>query len=154
MICPLKGISVVSAYNQKCRCEVCVTEHKRRAVDYYKRNAEKVRAKRAAYRAENRDQENARRREYSQRKPHVIKNQHLLASFNLSLTEYERLSAQQNGLCAICHGTDVTKKLAVDHDHVTGKIRGLLCSSCNLALGMFEDNPGYLHSAMNYLENN
>jgi hypothetical protein len=43
-------------------------------------------------------------------------------------------------------------ELAVDHCHTTGKVRGLLCSTCNTALGSFQDNPAYLKAAIHYLE--
>ena len=71
----------------------------------------------------------------------------------------------QNGLCAICglEETRVTRpkakipmgfkpRLSVDHDHLTGKIRGLLCHKCNVGLGNFQDTPANLIAAMQYLE--
>lgn len=54
----------------------------------------------------------------------------------------------QKGACAICKQT---KKLVVDHNHTTKQIRGLLCSTCNLGLGMFQDNMDLLESAIRYL---
>lgn len=58
----------------------------------------------------------------------------------------------QDGLCAICNRVcKVLVKLSIDHDHATGKIRGLLCKSCNSALGLFEDNVDFLRSAIDYL---
>ena len=64
----------------------------------------------------------------------------------------------QNGLCAICNQPE-TKKLKgnvvalhVDHDHKTGKIRGLLCFTCNIGLGLFQDNKTLLFSALEYVE--
>lgn len=48
--------------------------------------------------------------------------------------EYERLLAAQGGHCAICPNTPKTRRLNVDHDHATGKVRGLLCHRCNRAL--------------------
>lgn len=53
------------------------------------------------------------------------------------------------GLCEICGTTD--RKLCVDHDHITGEIRGLLCSSCNVGLGYFRDSPELLTKAVQYL---
>lgn len=64
----------------------------------------------------------------------------------------------QNGLCAICldvgrseKGDAHTSGLVVDHDHETGAVRGLLCSRCNAALGLFDDNRRYLAAAGKYL---
>ena len=58
--------------------------------------------------------------------------------------------SNQSGHCAICINKD-KRKLAVDHCHKTGKIRGLLCSNCNQGLGMFKDNLDFLGRARNYL---
>lgn len=72
--------------------------------------------------------------------------------------EYNELLAKQGGKCAICgceeyivgRGGEV-KPLAVDHDHNTGKVRGLLCQNCNVGLGYFWDNPTWLLNAVRYL---
>lgn len=84
--------------------------------------------------------------EYSTRS----KESRLLRKYNLSLTELEQLELSQGGCCAICGNSAVG--LAVDHDHKTGKVRGLLCRFCNTGLGLFLDNPKYLKSAVSYLE--
>lgn len=62
--------------------------------------------------------------------------------------------ASQGETCNICkkHYTSFTKKLAVDHCHSTGTIRGLLCSDCNLMLGHSKDNPDTLTNAIEYLK--
>lgn len=62
----------------------------------------------------------------------------------------ELLHEEQGGQCAICGVSP--DKLYLDHCHTTGKIRGLLCSSCNTGLGMFKDHTGNLRSAADYLE--
>lgn len=65
---------------------------------------------------------------------------------------YVYLFDKQNGICAICGSPPSDKRLAVDHCHTTGKIRGLLCSSCNCALGLFKDNTELLDRAAGYLK--
>lgn len=81
-----------------------------------------------------------------------------LRKYGLTPETYEALSNEQKGNCAICglnensinqRGTHY--RLAVDHCHDTGKVRGLLCSNCNTALGLFKDNPMFLNSAIKYL---
>lgn len=77
-------------------------------------------------------------------------------TYGITLNEYEKLYRSQNGMCAICHHPEPTKGrlfLAVDHDHKTGRVRGLLCSKCNMALGSFGDSTEYLLSAVRYLRN-
>jgi hypothetical protein len=77
--------------------------------------------------------------------------------FDLTPSQYDVLVAQQNNRCAICKQPETVKRngkvkaLAVDHDHVTGAIRQLLCSSCNQGLGRFKDNPELLEQAAAYL---
>ncbi len=81
-------------------------------------------------------------------------------AFNLSTEEYERLHGEQGGLCAICqqpevamigHGKDRVRSLAVDHDHRTGIVRGLLCGNCNKGLGNLGDDVDRLLAAVRYL---
>lgn len=60
----------------------------------------------------------------------------------------------QNNVCAICGGRNSDRDLAVDHNHITGEVRGLLCTRCNMGLGYFMDNPRLLASALVYLEDN
>ena len=71
--------------------------------------------------------------------------------FGLSKEDYERMLAIQGSVCAICKQKD-NRRLAVDHDHKTGRIRGLLCKRCNLTLGRFEDRPDLFLNAAIYLE--
>lgn len=68
---------------------------------------------------------------------------------------YERLYAAQGGTCAItgCRATGKTKRLAVDHDHKTGEVRGLLCGPHNQLIGYNRDNPAAFRSMADYLEN-
>jgi hypothetical protein len=78
----------------------------------------------------------------------------LLRDFDLTLDQYDILFRAQDGKCAICDAPQeqLTCALAVDHDHATGEIRGLLCGPCNKGLGLFRDNPAYLLSAIQYLK--
>jgi len=64
----------------------------------------------------------------------------LSKAYGLSKKEYLTLLEEQNGCCALCgvHHSQLNKRLCVDHNHVTGVVRGLLCSSCNFALGLLK----------------
>ena len=83
-----------------------------------------------------------------------------LRKFGLSYEDYEQMHKQQKGLCAICNNPETfvhskTKelaRLAVDHCHLTGKTRKLLCKNCNTGLGSFKDNQDVLLKAMQYLK--
>lgn len=82
-----------------------------------------------------------------QRKEYCLKK-----TYDISIEQYNKMLEDQNGVCDICHRPPITKALAVDHCHTTGKIRGLLCSSCNTALGSMQDNTDRLRNAIAYLE--
>lgn len=83
---------------------------------------------------------------------------HLRSKFGISVDKYNTVLNLQNGTCAICRKPEVekrkgtVKRLAVDHDHRTGKVRGLLCQHCNTALGSFDENPNLLRAAIKYLQ--
>jgi hypothetical protein len=73
--------------------------------------------------------------------------------YQLTPQMYQALVTRQNGKCAICEGTNPGgDRLAVDHDHQTGKVRGLLCHNCNIGLGNFQDSRDALRKAIVYLE--
>jgi hypothetical protein len=93
-------------------------------------------------------------RAYRERNPGVWKERYLENTYGLSLEDYYKLLEKQGGVCAICHKPPVGERLAVDHDHVTGKVRGLLHRWCNSAIGFFEDDVQLLINAVNYLKGN
>jgi len=83
------------------------------------------------------------------------RNNQLKTDFNITLDEYNEILLKQNNKCAICgKSKNGNKVMCVDHDHNTGKIRGLLCSRCNLGIGSFTDDIDLLKKAIKYLENN
>jgi hypothetical protein len=76
-------------------------------------------------------------------------------AYGISLEEYDNMLESQLGCCAICAMTPEKngRRLDVDHCHETGRVRGLLCASCNLGIGKFKDNPSLLAEAIKYLVN-
>ena len=73
--------------------------------------------------------------------------------YGITLEKYHQMLADQNYKCAICGQEDEVegRKLAIDHCHTTGKVRGLLCGKCNRGLGLFYDNSKLLQNAILYL---
>ena len=86
---------------------------------------------------------NARKRKY--------RNTILKREFGITIDDYEDMLQQQNNVCAICGGVNKTKSLCVDHSHITGKVRGLLCNNCNVAIGMLAEDPVILNKAIEYI---
>ena len=80
------------------------------------------------------------------------KNQRLQKTFGITLKEYQQMLEQQNGVCAICDNPPGNKSLGVDHNHITGKIRSLLCVQCNTALGLVKEDIKILHKMICYLQ--
>ena len=111
----------------------------------------------------NKEQYNENWRSYykknAQERRRYVKGKDLQKRYHITLDDYDRLLKDQKGVCAICGREERNKmssdgmirSLAVDHNHLTGEIRGLLCSSCNRGLGKFGDDPYRLQSAINYL---
>ena len=76
----------------------------------------------------------------------------LVSQFGITQDEYDCMYAAQRGLCLICGRICKSgRRLAVDHSHATGKVRGLLCAKCNNGLGNFDDDPLLLAQATVYL---
>ncbi len=76
--------------------------------------------------------------------------------YGLTIEDYKRLLRKQNYRCAICRSKDFGRKggkhFCIDHDHKTGKIRGLLCGACNKGLGLLKDKIKNLRNAIEYLQ--
>lgn len=92
------------------------------------------------------------------RKPaHIRRDEQLRREYGISQIEYDQLVDRQCGRCAICQETPTPTNgkrvaLVVDHCHETGRIRGLLCTNCNVAIGHMKDDVGRLRAAISYLE--
>lgn len=80
-----------------------------------------------------------------------IRRNKTLKKYGLDLESYNNIFDKQQGACKIC-GDKIN--LCVDHDHKTGKIRGLLCNACNKGIGYMKDNPDILEKAILYLKEN
>lgn len=82
-----------------------------------------------------------------------IKIKHRCKKFGITVEQYETLIKNQGDCCAICntYSSKFSRVLSIDHDHTTNKVRGLLCSNCNLGLGYFKDNPELLEKAIEYV---
>lgn len=95
------------------------------------------------------------RRNYHANKD-AYKNRQLKNRYGMTLSEYAEMLEDQDWKCKICRIEQdqnvAERKLSVDHDHKTGKVRGLLCQNCNLAVGFLRDNPGWAEKAIQYLE--
>jgi len=109
--------------------------------------------------AKNPEKYRADAREYNRKNPNRLRSGVLQKLYGITVEDYAEMLEAQGGGCAICgiRGEDQNgrvKNLAVDHDHATGAVRGLLCHLCNRALGLLQDSPEQLRRALQYLEKN
>ena len=91
---------------------------------------------------------------YYQDNKENLKCKDLQKKYGITLEEYNNFLEQQNYLCNICenHIEEFSRSLAVDHCHKTGKVRSLLCSKCNTALGLVGENIDVLESMIGYIK--
>jgi hypothetical protein len=88
-----------------------------------------------------------------------VRNNALLRNFGITLDEYNSILLKQNSVCALCERPEVAidnrtgkiKNLSVDHDHKTGKVRGLLCHEYNTGIGKLQEDPLLLLKASKYV---
>ena len=86
--------------------------------------------------------------------PDTARNSHLLRNYGINLSDFNRMVLAQGAKCACC-GTDKPggkhNQWCVDHDHVTGSVRELLCKDCNIVLGLVEESPEHLQRLIAYI---
>lgn len=121
---------------------------------YYQRNREKMLAQRASERGRNKERIEAAGREYRATNRVALRAKQRCRTYEIAVGDFEAMVAAQGGKCAACHDalpTD-TRHQHIDHCHVTGKIRGVLCRDCNLALGNARDSVARLAALIDYLK--
>ncbi len=150
---PLEMFSKGSgAHGRYAYCKSCSTNKER-----LRREAEGYREKRREYYRKNakRLAEIERRRMArmpAQTKAEIMRRHLLKRKYGITPHDYDRMVAEQNGLCAICSRPPADgRRLAVDHCHRENFVRGLLCSPCNTALGLFAEDAERMRAAIAYL---
>lgn len=126
-------------------------ENIRKRKEHYWKHHEERKEYSKKYYHEHIEENRKRGREYNKTHKRENKNRALIRYHGLTLIEYENMVQNQKGRCAIC-GEVPSKRLVVDHDHRTGKIRKLLCDYCNIGLGHVKDNIEILENMIEYLK--
>lgn len=132
-------------------CRACKYEAKR---DYERRNSDKVNAGQRRRRQQRDPEEHRARMRQHYRKNREAYRGYALQRYGLTPADYDAMLAAQGGCCACC-GVKANrngKRLFVDHDHVTGAVRGILCTNCNRGIGALGDNAAGVRRALDYLE--
>jgi hypothetical protein len=112
---------------------------------------ERVKAERRVFRAAHREEINERQRSRSLATRLSDRWQRLRRAYGISKDQYEAMLARQAGVCAMCKKPPA-EPLLVDHCHATGRVRGLLCRTCNTGLGFFGDDHRLMTAVADYLK--
>ena len=149
-------------------CEICRRDYEKQ---YAKDNADKIKAYREIYLKEHEDKIKKQAKEYRDshkdqihvyQKEHQVKNRMrkraywTLKRYGITVEYFEQMFEKQKGCCLGCgiHQDDLKKSLNIDHDHSTGKVRGLLCNPCNLLLGRIEKDIKVARRLIRYILKN
>ena len=147
----VKQKQIKSGYLNSCKeCENTIRnknpeDKKRRNKKYRENNMEEIKSKAEDYRNMPKNKE---------KKKSYMRDWKLMNAYGLTPQDWDDMYISQGGSCAICgtHQSNLKKRLHVDHCHDTGKVRGLLCMSCNNGIGSMKDNIEILANAIKYLE--
>lgn len=135
------------SYYKKNRGDILVEKE-----EYYNKNSKNILRKKKIYYIKNKNSI----QEYRQSHWSTSRNSQLIYHYGITLKDYENMLEKQDYKCKICKKEQETlkKPLVVDHNHTTGKIRGLLCDNCNVGLGRFNDSVSLCKECVKYLEEN
>lgn len=121
---------------------------------WYKANPNYGRMKAAKWAKDNPERHRAKNAKWRKGNPERVRSYNLERMYGITHADYEAMLDAQDHRCAICGGIEPGgrgKHFHVDHCHDTEKVRGLLCTSCNIGIGYLKENPSILQSAIDYL---
>lgn len=121
--------------------EKILAQEKKHRKDHQEKKLAQDRNYRIGHRKERSEYQRKYDKEHREERLEYGRKNHLKTVHGLTVSDYNRLFVEQNGKCAVCgkHQSILSQRLDVDHDHKTGKIRGLLCRGCNRMLGRYEN---------------
>lgn len=126
---------------------------------WYQKNKELTKSRTKEWHKNNKVRSRELKTKLRNKDRNVPRGYQLKSQYGLTLEDYNKMLLQQNAVCKICKKAETRKtrwggisSLSVDHCHVTGKVRGLLCFVCNAALGAFNDDGLLLQRAVEYLK--
>jgi hypothetical protein len=129
------------------------TRQWRERTNYYGENKESILVRCKEYQQKHPEAHRKAGRNYNRRNREHLMEYKRGKRYGLLPGQFEEMRERQSNLCVICkEDLRPGKATHIDHDHVTGKVRGLLCGKCNRGLGCFRDSPTFLLNAVEYLE--
>jgi hypothetical protein len=146
------------AVYQKTNYEKKKEEIRMQQKSYYQRNKEKVKAAAKQYALSNKEKIREREKARRARNPSAYHAYFVKRKYGITIEQYNQMLADQKGICATPNcmndGSEDKRRrrLFVDHCHTTGKVRGLLCCTCNRVLGMLKESPPLIRGLADYIE--
>jgi len=127
-----------------------------RKKQYYANNKKKCNERDKKYRDNNSEKIKKVKKQYTATHKKETKNLNLKRCYGITIEQYDQMFNVQEGKCKVCgkHQNELKQPLSVDHNHITGKVRGLLCPNCNTILGYAKDDINILQNVINYLKEN
>lgn len=144
----------VSLYQARCYRKH-IQKRKEKSRRYYQENMDKAKAASAKWRVNNIDRVNSRYAEWKAENREKFlerKRAARLALYGLTQEAFNEMLQRQNGVCAVCRNPAGKRRLHVDHDHQSKKVRAILCTRCNCAIGLAKESPKILRDLAEYLE--
>lgn len=132
------------------RCKVCAADNCR---IWNKNNSEYVYEKHKKYNEINVEKVNGYKAKWLKENPDARRSAVLKYNYGITLEQKIEIYILQKGVCAICTDSYEEPNLHVDHNHKTGKVRGLLCFKCNTTLGKLKEDLNIINNMINYIKN-
>ena len=143
--CNEEHLKIIENMYKDGRCKICIHL-------YYEKNKDKILKRNKKYRELHPEKIKKLHKTWSDNHKDNQKHFKLKRLYGISFEQYEKIRIEQEDLCKVCKMKCITgRDLAVDHGHITGKIRGLLCNKCNHVLGLVNDNALLLQELAVYL---
>lgn len=143
---PYRKDSMKYKVNRESRCKVCKTEYERKRVMSDPEKKKRKYEQNQKWKSKDPDRY----------KGTIFPSKWKRLGIDCTKEDYLKMLEKQNSVCAICKKVDMVNgkqvALSVDHCHTTGKVRGLLCGSCNRGIGLLKDDPNLLNNAISYLQ--
>ncbi len=133
------------------RCKECLNAQQQK----YRKDYPKIyKAAQKRYRDKYKKRISRKNAEYRKNHPDSQRETYYPREYGITIGDYDDMYIEQGGCCAICgtHQSKLNKRLHIDHCHKTDKVRGLLCSSCNTAIGLLKEDSGIIKNVLKYLE--
>ena len=126
-------------------------EYKRKLKELRYKDIEKKREYDRLNYLKNKEKISKERKEYYRKFPELVRKRRMMTTYKITAEKYDELNSINKCQCCGKNKKEFVKGLSIDHCHKSGEVRGMLCTNCNTAIGLFDDNPDIMRKAIGYL---